>query len=502
MADFKQLQEAAKGFSVLYVEDNDALRKNASKLLQKFFSTVYLGADGVEGLALFKEHRPAIVVTDIKMPRLDGMEMSKKIHHASPDTKIIIMSAFDDKDYLYQAIEEGVFRFIKKPVNVTELSTVLYRAIVHINNEQRERLFQAQLGSIFNYQSSMIAMMKDAKPILANQPFLDFYGVEDIDELNQKFPDLGASFLKHDSFLYSDGSETWLDKILANKDKIYNVKMKNRENKLKHFILKCKDIPEKADHWILSFDDVTDLNLLELFDDNITKKNNTKKSQKAMFEMLEVIQRNSAKVSLHNYYKGISITNDAIIHEIKENSIVLETLYVQQKVIQYENKSLLISEALSHPIACEEIVAFSFDKKLVEFTKMKLVETSPITRANVRLVPEESHSVSMFVEDSKYTGDLSILDISLRSVKLALSTLPAGFDVDTQVRIDMVFTLDKQPLIINTKATLFRKYETAHKFEVVFLFELNPKMRSDLVRYIAKRQMLIIREFKGLQNGK
>ncbi len=59
MGDMKKLKEAAKGISILYVEDNEALRKNAAKLFRKFFKNVYVGADGLEGLQLFKKHHPS-----------------------------------------------------------------------------------------------------------------------------------------------------------------------------------------------------------------------------------------------------------------------------------------------------------------------------------------------------------------------------------------------------------------------------------------------------------
>jgi len=502
MSDFKKLQDVAKDFTILYVEDNDSLRVNATKLLQKFFPTVYVGEDGMQGLKLFKEHRPPIVITDIKMPKLDGMEMSKKIRHISPDTKIILMSAFDEKDYLYKAIEIGLYRFLKKPVNIQKLSTVLYEAIIQIKHERSEHLFQAQLGNIFHYQSSMIAMLQHTKPTIANQALLNFYDVEDIDELNEKYPDIGVKFLEHEGFLYNDKDGNWINKVLADRSKIFNVKMINAQGKMRHFILKCKDIPDKNNYGILSFDDITELNLLQLFDKNIENDDTEADTQttEAILELLSVIKRNQASVALYNYYKGISITNNAIIEEINEESILLKTAYVQQKAIQYEQKSLIVSEALPSPIMCEKVLKTEFDNQSVLLTKLKFAVTSADKRGTVRLVPENSHNVTLFIDDHKYMGDLYIEDISLNAVKLGMSVMPAGFDIDTDVIIDMVFTVDKRPLNINAKATLFKKREKNKVFEAVFMLKIDSKTRMNLVKYISKRQMALIREFKGLQN--
>jgi len=501
MSDIKNLQHLAVGFSVLYVEDNDALRENAAKLLKKFFKTVHVGADGQEGIELFKKYKPLIVITDIKMPKIDGMELAKRIKHISPDTKVIIMSAFDEKDYLYKAIEIGVFRFIKKPVNIAELTSILQEVIHTIEHERQTRLLQLHIGSIFNYQSSMIVMLKHTKPVIANQPFLDFYEVEDTKELNEKYQDIGVRFLEHDGFLYNTSERNWINEVLVDRKRIFNVKMKNKDEDIRHFILKCKDIPDKNNYGILSFDDVTELNLLELFDKRASDNDKVMQDKKSIFNMLKVIQRNSAKINIHNYYKGISITNDAVISELKDDSVVIKTTYVQQKAIQFEKKCLIVSEALPFTMISEEIVKISFEEQTVELKNMRFLKTSPVTRETIRIVPEETHTVSMFMGETKFSGEMSIVDISLNAVKLKLSVLPAGLALEDEVVIDMVFTIDKKPLIINTKAKLFNKRETKRDFELVFLLELEAKHRSDLVKYITKRQMAIIREFKGLQNG-
>ena len=160
MGDLKKLKSAARDFTILYVEDNKALITNAAKLLHKFFETVDVAEDGAVGLKLFEENSYDIVVTDIKMPNMDGMELSKEIKKISPKTKIIVMSAFDESEYLYKAIEVGVFRYLKKPVNVNDFVDVLYSCIQEIKKEQNSQLFNAHLKNIFNYQSSIVVMLK------------------------------------------------------------------------------------------------------------------------------------------------------------------------------------------------------------------------------------------------------------------------------------------------------------------------------------------------------
>jgi len=90
---------------------------------------VFLAADGRAGLALAKEHRPELILSDIRMPRLDGIEMAKQILTFLPDSSIILMSGYSDKDYLRAAIKLNAVSYIEKPINLLEVEEALFSAI-------------------------------------------------------------------------------------------------------------------------------------------------------------------------------------------------------------------------------------------------------------------------------------------------------------------------------------------------------------------------------------
>ncbi|MEA1954881.1 MAG: hypothetical protein U9N02_00115, partial [Campylobacterota bacterium] len=212
-----------------------------------------------------------------------------------------------------------------------------------------------------------------------------------------------------------------------------------------------------------------------------------------------VIQRNNAKIEIHNYYKGLSITNDAVISNISEHSVTITTKYFQQKAIQTTGKTLIVSDALPFNIECSKIMSINFEKQSVELKELHFVETSPIKRDTVRIVPEDKHKVSLFSNGSIIHAEIKIEDISLNAIRLKLDLFPSNIEKGTEVNLDIVLELDKKPLIINTTATLFRKVELKYGYSVVFIFGKFNK--SGLTKYITKRQMAIIREFKGIQNG-
>jgi len=498
MSELKKLKLDAGGFSILYVEDNNALRENAAKLLRKIFDRVYVASDGQEGLDEYTKNKPDIVITDIKMPHMDGLALAKHIKSITTETKVIIMSAFDDSEYLYNAIELGVFRYLKKPVNISALSEVLLACILEINKDRDRELFNSNLQSIFNYQSSIILMMNEATPSFVNGMFLEYFNVDTLEEFVEIYSDIGKLLLKHDSFLHGD---SWFNTIKHNPEKLFNVKMQDRDKNFRHFILKYQAIPDKKGYGIISFDDITELNLLKLYDSQQVQSDNNLQNSKALFSLLEVIARNNAKVELHNFYKGVRITHDAIVMEVRDDAVILKTDYMQEKAIQFDRRSFITSDALPHVIACDNVRNIDFKHQSVEFSNIHFVLTSPVSRKVLRIVPAQSHSISLFIEKNKYHGDIIIEDLSLEAIRLNLESMPAGLELGDEVVVNIVVSLHNKPMIINVNAVLFSKVENRRSFSLVFTFHFEIGKRSDLAEYITYRQMEIIREFKGLQNG-
>ncbi|MDX9839068.1 MAG: response regulator, partial [Azoarcus sp.] len=106
---------------LLYVEDDKETREELTMILEPWVGELHVAADGEEGLKLFRETNPDIVVTDIQMPRVSGLAMSSEIRRLVPDQPIIVVSAYNDVEYLFRAIELGIDHYITKPLNVDRL---------------------------------------------------------------------------------------------------------------------------------------------------------------------------------------------------------------------------------------------------------------------------------------------------------------------------------------------------------------------------------------------
>ncbi len=116
-----------KNLVVLFVEDENDIREALSSAIEDEFSKLISARDGEDGLKKFKKHKPDIVVTDISMPIMDGLEMTKAIKAISRETPVIILSAFSEKERLLKAIDVGVDKYLIKPIDPDELMETLLR---------------------------------------------------------------------------------------------------------------------------------------------------------------------------------------------------------------------------------------------------------------------------------------------------------------------------------------------------------------------------------------
>jgi len=114
--------ENLKTKNILYVEDDISIVTSFLPILNKLFKTVLVANNGLEGLELFKANDNInFVITDIKMPKMDGLEMAREIKKINPNMPCIITTAHGELDYFMQADEIGVYRYIQKPLNINEI---------------------------------------------------------------------------------------------------------------------------------------------------------------------------------------------------------------------------------------------------------------------------------------------------------------------------------------------------------------------------------------------
>lgn len=117
--------EECKELIVLVVEDEIKTRESLISVLNSRFAKVIGAQNGDEGLKKFKKFKPDLVITDIVMPIMDGLDMAKEIKEISDDVPVVVLSAFSEKDRLLRSIDIEIDKYLIKPIDVEELFKVL-----------------------------------------------------------------------------------------------------------------------------------------------------------------------------------------------------------------------------------------------------------------------------------------------------------------------------------------------------------------------------------------
>lgn len=121
-----------KNLKLLYVEDDQEVVQQMSFFLKKRVGKLIVAENGIDGLRLFKEHLPDLILSDLQMPGMDGIQMAKEIRKVS-DIPIIISTAFSEKDIILKAVDLGIENYIVKPIDVRELVKVLNKTAIKIH---------------------------------------------------------------------------------------------------------------------------------------------------------------------------------------------------------------------------------------------------------------------------------------------------------------------------------------------------------------------------------
>ncbi len=254
------LRDELKKTTILYVEDEPVIRTSLQTILARKCKEVLIAQDGSEGLNLFLEHRPPIVITDIRMPAMNGLDMSREIKKIDPDTHIIITSAFDDREYLLSAITIGVNQYVMKPVILENLMGSIEGCLATILLQRKIKEQNNIIQKVLDFQDIIVFVTDGEKISIANRCFLNFFQVDSLEEFHDKFGNFSSCFMEGEGYLSpTDGN--WIAP-LKNHDETAEFKVKV-ENPLTGvpsvLLLKFNNFPDHDTRRIVSLTDITSL---------------------------------------------------------------------------------------------------------------------------------------------------------------------------------------------------------------------------------------------------
>ncbi len=131
----------SKNYSILYAEDNKDVRENYVLYLENYFDYIYEANDGLEAFDIYRDKKPNVLLLDINMPNMNGLELAKKIRENDSNIPIVILSAHSDKEFLFEAIKLNLVEYLTKPVDRNKFKSVLENSIKKVKENAPNNQF-------------------------------------------------------------------------------------------------------------------------------------------------------------------------------------------------------------------------------------------------------------------------------------------------------------------------------------------------------------------------
>lgn len=147
MIDLKVLKKLSQ-IHVLIVEDDEMTAFALRQSLGVHCKRVDVANDGIEGFEMFENFKPDIVISDINLPEMNGLEMVRAMHEVSPHLPVIIITSHDTQENISESINQGAYNYLRKPISIEDLQTSLLMATKDIYN------FQVHLDQGFVYDKN------------------------------------------------------------------------------------------------------------------------------------------------------------------------------------------------------------------------------------------------------------------------------------------------------------------------------------------------------------
>ena len=160
--------------SILLAEDEQRVRESFKKVLLLYVDNVYTAGDGEEAYELYKKHNPSIIITDIKMPKINGLELIKKIRQKNKKIPIIVTSAYTDQDFLLESIKLSLIEYVIKPIKENDLNRLLKECAQKLY-EKSEKVIKLAENSTYDFENKILSIKKQSIPL--TQKEIEFFEI-------------------------------------------------------------------------------------------------------------------------------------------------------------------------------------------------------------------------------------------------------------------------------------------------------------------------------------
>ncbi len=161
-----------KKYKLLYIEDEEDIRKDYLEYFSIYADTIYEASDGIDGWEKYIKYKPDIIIADISMPRLNGLELVEKIREGDKKTQIIMLTAHSEQDKLFSAIKLNLVDYLLKPISRKSIKLVFEKAFKNLEDASGDIIFfddkiswNKETSSLYT-ESDMIVLSKQERLLL------------------------------------------------------------------------------------------------------------------------------------------------------------------------------------------------------------------------------------------------------------------------------------------------------------------------------------------------
>lgn len=245
-----------KNITILYAEDEKDLREVTHQILKGFTKKQYVAQNGQEGLELFKKYENEIdlIITDVNMPILNGLDMVKEIKKINMNIPIIVATAFSNKEYLLEAIDIGVDKYVLKPIDIAKLLQVMSQSLIY---HELKDLYTDKLTNLPNRNKLKKDLDENNIDLMALLDIDEFSTVNDL--FGEKIGDTILYELANKLKSYFSDEEYFVYRIEADK---FAIVAKQSNKDVNEFYDICKTFADKIEKESLLIDeDEIDINI-------------------------------------------------------------------------------------------------------------------------------------------------------------------------------------------------------------------------------------------------
>ena len=411
-----KLKQYASEFSVLYVEDDDVIQSQTQDFLARFFPDITTADDGEAGLERYKNAHYDIVITDINMPKMNGIEMIEAISNINPNQVILVTSAHNDSENLLKLVNLNVMRFVLKPFNNKQFIIMLYAIVEELHNKSKKKeleekmmLQAAQSQVIVDMMDNGVVIIDNDEITLANNAFLRMSGFQDFETLQLEMPDISILFQSSETGITAMSNHELIQKLQETKESEHKLLIDDKGT-IKEYQVTMTRIPE-SNAYILVFTDFSAI-YKELFTDTHTHL----PSKQAILQTIEA-------------QKQSHTTMHALLLNVKNFENVLKW-YGKSDAFDIEKETADLLRQVCAKYICDDFIGYFGQNQF-----FALIE------------PKKYEDIKYHLENAQFSHNAESSNKRRADVDFNLSVRTILFEIDTnknqqEIEIDLINAYD------------------------------------------------------------